>query len=125
MRDHGQAAQAEEIRAAVGVWIEPVAQTACGGADEQPAELGPAAGADRGPVEATQPSDLDQPRGEHGTGVPGGNSRICSALADEPARDDERAVALGPDGLGGFLVHRDRRRGLDELESTGVKTLRA
>src|SRR5262245_4215277 len=46
---------------------------------------------------------------------------VREGLADEPAGDDERAVALGPDGIRWLLVHRDRRSRLDQFEAAGVE----
>ena len=43
MRDHGEAAQAEQVGAAVGVRIEPVAEPPRGRPDQQAAELARAA----------------------------------------------------------------------------------
>ena len=99
----------------VGAGVDQNRRPAPGGQDDR----------DPGPVDAPQPPDLEQPRGKHGAGVPGGDGRVGSALADEPTRNDKRAVALGADGFGGFLVHRDRGRGLDELEPARVEARRA
>src|ERR1700716_690601 len=37
--DHGESTQAEQVRAAVRVGVEPGAQPACGGSDQEAAEL--------------------------------------------------------------------------------------
>ena len=79
---------------------------------------------DRGPHHAGQPADVEQARREHRAGVAGGDDCVGTPVGDEPARDDERAVGLRADGLGGLLVHRERVGRLDELEPLRVEPRR-
>ena len=59
MRDHGEAAQPEQVRAAVGVGVEPGAETPRGRPDERAAEL---AGGGRGDLLAERVEQLlDRP----------------------------------------------------------------
>src|ERR671911_490785 len=46
VRDHREASEPEEVRAAVGVGVEPAPETACRGPDEQPTELAAGGGGD-------------------------------------------------------------------------------
>ena len=82
----------------------------------------PAAGrdrdCDRGAMDTPDPAQLEQGRGEHRTGVPRGDDRVRPTLRDEAAGDDERALRLRTDRLGGLLVHADRVASLHELEPT-------
>src|SRR6266566_3161391 len=77
---------------------------------------------DRRPVDTAQAADFEQAGCQHRTRVSRRDGGVGSALTDETAGDNERAVALRAHGFAGLLVHRDRRLCLDELQAARVES---
>ena len=80
---------------------------------------------DRRPHHAREPAQVQQPGGEHRTGVAGGDDRVGIAAGDRADRGDEARVGLRPDGLGRLLGHLDPLGRLDQRQALRVETRRA
>ena len=79
---------------------------------------------DRRAHDAGQAPDVQQPRGEHRAGVPGGDDRVGLAGADRTTGGDEARVRLRAHGVGRLLVHLDHVPGDDALEPLRLEALR-
>src|SRR5262245_8496471 len=98
VRDHGLSAQAEEVRAAVGVRVEPLAQTARRGPDQEAADLAASRGADlvADALEDRRDRALEELEADV-AGEPVANDDVAGLAQDVPALDvaAEVEVALG------------------------------
>ena len=68
-----------------------------------------------------QTPDVQEARGEDGSGVPCRDDGVGLAVADRADGPDERRVGLAADRLGGLVVHLDHLGRDDVLEAVRVE----